>query len=209
MNDSPMAEEYRRIARQIGESLRFMENLMGVHPGELHWIDFFTSHEGLHLPYEQAQTRQVPRQEGWYNLVHAFPLDRDAHGRSATARTSSTSAAFAIPIGGEGRTGDDARGRSESSSRSCTRRTNPGRLTLIHRFGSGLHRAVPAAADRGRAGHRQDRAVVLRSRCTATPRTTADGIKTRNFEEILERSSTRPSTSMRRAATGWAASISS
>ena len=50
-----------------------MENILGVHPGELNWIDFFTSHEGLHLPYEQAQTRRVPRHEGWYNLSTHFP----------------------------------------------------------------------------------------------------------------------------------------
>ncbi len=73
VKESPMAEEYRRIARQIGESIRFMESLMGVHPGELQWIDFFTSHEGLHLPYEQAQTRRVPRQAGWFDLSTHFP----------------------------------------------------------------------------------------------------------------------------------------
>ena len=83
VKDSPMAEEYQRIARQIGESIRFMESLMGVHPGELQWIDFFTSHEGLHLPYEQAQTRRVPRQEGWFDLSTHFPVDWDAHGRAA------------------------------------------------------------------------------------------------------------------------------
>src|SRR6476646_1022564 len=73
VGDSPMAEEYRRMAREIGESLRFMENILGVHPGELNWIDFFTSHEGLHLCYEQAQTRRVPRHPGWYNLSAHIP----------------------------------------------------------------------------------------------------------------------------------------
>ena len=36
-------------------------------------VDFFTSHEGLHLLYEQAQTRRVPHREGWYNLSTHFP----------------------------------------------------------------------------------------------------------------------------------------
>src|ERR671923_168011 len=36
-------------------------------------VDFFTSHEALLLLYEQAQTRQVPRREGWYNLSTHFP----------------------------------------------------------------------------------------------------------------------------------------
>src|SRR3546814_4557636 len=34
---------------------------------------FFTSHEALLLPYEEAQTRQVPRQWGWFDLSTHFP----------------------------------------------------------------------------------------------------------------------------------------
>ena len=94
VHQSPMAEEYRRIARSIGESLKFMETILGVHPGELNWIDFFTSHEGLHLPYEQAQTRHVPRREGWYNLSTHFPWI-GVRTTTRAALTSSTSAAFA------------------------------------------------------------------------------------------------------------------
>ena len=33
----------------------------------------FTSHEALLLPYEEALTRQVPRQWGWFNLSTHFP----------------------------------------------------------------------------------------------------------------------------------------
>ena len=36
-------------------------------------MDFYTSHEALVLHYEQAQTRQVPRQWGWFNLSTHFP----------------------------------------------------------------------------------------------------------------------------------------
>jgi 3-deoxy-7-phosphoheptulonate synthase len=36
-------------------------------------VDFYTSHEGLHLVYEEAQTRRVPRRPGWYNLSTHFP----------------------------------------------------------------------------------------------------------------------------------------
>ena len=36
-------------------------------------VEVFTSHEGLHLNYELAQTRQVPRREGWYNLNTHMP----------------------------------------------------------------------------------------------------------------------------------------
>ncbi len=70
----------------IGESLRFMETLAGTALGELTRVDFFTSHEGLHLAYEQAQTRQVPHRAGWYNLSTHFPWIGDrtrALGRRA------------------------------------------------------------------------------------------------------------------------------
>ena len=40
---------------------------------ELTRVDFYTSHEGLSLPYESAQTRQVPRRDGWYDLTTHFP----------------------------------------------------------------------------------------------------------------------------------------
>ena len=38
-----------------------------------HRVDFYTSHEGLHLQYEQAQTRYIERQQRWYNLSTHMP----------------------------------------------------------------------------------------------------------------------------------------
>ena len=37
-----------------------MENVLGMPPARSSRVDFFTSHEGLHLAYEEAQTRQAP-----------------------------------------------------------------------------------------------------------------------------------------------------
>ncbi len=70
---SPRAQEYQKMVESISDSLRFMETLAGIQAGEINRVDFFTSHEGLLLPYEAAQTRQVPRREGWYNLATHFP----------------------------------------------------------------------------------------------------------------------------------------
>src|SRR5438552_1127477 len=70
---SQHAAEYTRMVESIGESLRFMETLAGRVVADINRVDFFTSHEGLHLYYEQAQTRQVPRRPGWYNLSTHFP----------------------------------------------------------------------------------------------------------------------------------------
>ena len=70
---SQHAAEYMAMVRSIGEALRFMETLTGCVLADISRVDFFTSHEGLHLYYEQAQTRHVPRRTGWYNLSTHFP----------------------------------------------------------------------------------------------------------------------------------------
>jgi 3-deoxy-7-phosphoheptulonate synthase len=57
----------------IGDAVRFMETLSGSEVHNLNRVDFYTSHEALLLPYEEAQTRQVPRQWGWFNLSTHFP----------------------------------------------------------------------------------------------------------------------------------------
>jgi len=73
VNHSPRAKEYQELVAHLSDSLRFMETLAGIQAGEISRVDFFTSHEALLLPYEQAVTRQVPRREGWYNLGTHLP----------------------------------------------------------------------------------------------------------------------------------------
>ena len=70
---SPLAHDYQRMVANIGEAVRFMETLAGSQVHNLNRVDFFTSHEALLLPYEEAFTRQVPRQAGWFNLATHFP----------------------------------------------------------------------------------------------------------------------------------------
>jgi len=98
-------------------------------------VDFFTSHEALVLPYEQALTRQVPRRDGWFNLSTHLPW--------IGMRTASP----------EGAHVEYARGLSNpvgikvgpTTEPSALVRTleaidphrEPGRITLIHRFGAG------------------------------------------------------------------------
>src|SRR5688500_17608849 len=70
---SPLADEYRRMVNAIGDAVRFMETLSGSEVHNLNRVDFYTSHEALLLPYEEGQTREVPRQWGWCNLSTHFP----------------------------------------------------------------------------------------------------------------------------------------
>jgi 3-deoxy-7-phosphoheptulonate synthase len=149
---SPRAAEYQRIVEEIGASLRFMETLAGQTVGEIGRVDFFTSHEGLHLLYEQAQTRTVPRREGWYNLSTHFPW--------IGVRTSAPEGAhieyfrglrnpIAVKVGPmmppppvaptaalQPATPAMLRGRIPALLEALHPANEPGRLTIIHRFGS-------------------------------------------------------------------------
>ena len=179
VKDSPMAEEYRRVARQIGESIRFMESLMGVHPGELQWIDFFTSHEGLHLLYEQAQTRRVPRQEGWYDLSTHFPWIgmRTADPRGAHAEFfRGIRNPIAVKIGpGMGA------GKLQETIEVLHPDDEPGRLTLIHRFGAdSIARFLPPLIEAARATGKT--VLWCCDPMHGNTHATAGGTKTRNFE---------------------------
>ena len=58
---------------ELGDSVRFMETLAGEEIGNFSRVDFYTSHEALLLHYEQAQTRQVPRHWGGFNLSTHSP----------------------------------------------------------------------------------------------------------------------------------------
>ena len=71
--ESPRAAQYHSLIDSIQSSLSFMEVLLGSPSEQSRIVDFFTSHEGLLLPYEAAQTRQVPRRAGWYNMSTHMP----------------------------------------------------------------------------------------------------------------------------------------
>ena len=46
---SPLAAEYQRMVESVGEAVSFMETLAGRRVGALSRVDFYTSHEALHL----------------------------------------------------------------------------------------------------------------------------------------------------------------
>ena len=69
---SEQAAEYHGIVRAIADSLDFLESIDGLRSSNLNKVDFFTSHEALHLHYEQALTRQL-HDGTWYNLSTHLP----------------------------------------------------------------------------------------------------------------------------------------
>jgi len=68
IKDSPQSRRYLELANRISEALGFMRACgldLESHP-ELKTTDFYTSHEALLLPYEQALTRVDSTSGDWY-----------------------------------------------------------------------------------------------------------------------------------------------
>jgi len=182
VSKSPLASEYMRTVESIGESLRFMETLTGHGAADINRVDFFTSHEGLHLYYEQALTRQVPRRPGWYNVSTHFPWigerTRDVDGAHVEYFRG-----IANPMGvkiGPGVTPEEALCL-------CTilnPENEPGRLTFIHRMGADRvgERLPPLVETIERAGRK---VLWCCDPMHGNTETTSGGLKTRRFERII------------------------
>ena len=178
---SPQADEYHRLLRSITDSLKFMENILGAPAGGSDRIDFYTSHEALHLGYEEAQTRRVPHRPGWFNLSTHFPWigirtasPEGAHVEYMRGIVNPIGVKVGLPTKPE----DLVR-----LAKTLNPMNEPGRLTLIHRFGAekiraGLGRLVEAVQREGL------QVLWMCDPMHGNTRTTADGYKTRSFEEI-------------------------
>ena len=69
IENSPWSDKFAQVAARIGEALDFMA-ACGVDPSsvpQLQATSFYTSHEALLLPYEQALTRQDSLTGQWYD----------------------------------------------------------------------------------------------------------------------------------------------
>lgn len=178
---SPQAEEYHRMLHSITDSLRFMENILGTSASGSDRIDFYTSHEALLLPYEQAQTRRVPHRPGWFNLSTHFPW--------VGIRTASPDGAhieylrgIENPVGvkiGPGMTIEDI---LRIAAR-LNPRNEPGRLALIHRYGAArIARELPPVIE---AVRREGLHVLwICDPMHGNTRRTLNGYKTRSFDDI-------------------------
>jgi len=180
--NSPHAAEYTRMVETIGESLRFMETLTGSVLADINRVDFYTSHEGLHLYYEQAQTRQVPRRTGWYNLSTHFPWIGE-RTRALDGAHIEYFRGISNPIGvkvGPAVTPEEAVALAEV----LNPRNEPGRLTFIHRLGADrVEQCLPPLAEAIRL--REKKVLWCCDPMHANTETTRDGIKTRRFNKIL------------------------
>jgi 3-deoxy-7-phosphoheptulonate synthase len=184
MKHSPLIEQYQKIVDSIGDSLDFFERVSGGRaPHEVTSVDFFAAHEGLLMPYEQAQTRYIERQKRWYNLGTHMPW--------IGMRTAALDGAhveffrgIANPMGvkiGPAMTAEWLQGLVTTLNPQNT----PGRLTIIHRFGAkdvekGLPQMIKAVRETGQ------QVLWVCDPMHGNTETSSGGLKTRRFENILK-----------------------
>src|SRR5690625_3230088 len=68
MRENEYYKEYEDMVNSIQKAVSFMETISPNTFNTVQKVNLYTSHESLNLHYDSAQTRKVPRREGWYNL---------------------------------------------------------------------------------------------------------------------------------------------
>lgn len=178
-----LREEYIHTTRKISEALRFMEALGEKTVDELSRVDFYTSHEGLNLHYEAAQTREVPRRKGHYLLTTHMPWIGErtrALGGSHVEFFRGVENVVGVKLGPKVDPYDAL------SLFTVLNPTNePGKLVAITRMGATeVERALPPLVE---AVHRARRRILwMCDPMHGNTQSMASGLKTRNFENILK-----------------------
>ncbi len=179
---SPQKDAYERIVQSISDSLDFFEAASRSALHEAGRVNFYSSHEGLHLLYEQAQTRYIERQKRWYNLSTHMPWI----GMRTAALDGAHVELFrgiANPLGikvGPSMSAEWLQGLLAVLNPN----NEPGRIVLIHRMGAKeVDKRLPA--------------IIQAVRATGSPvlwvcdpmhgntETSSSGLKTRRFENIV------------------------
>jgi 3-deoxy-7-phosphoheptulonate synthase len=179
---SPQAEEYRRMVQAVADGLDFFEGLTGRSIDQARRVEIYTGHEGLHLPYEEAQTRFLAHRGRWYNLTTHFPW--------IGARTAEPEGAhveyfrgIANPVGVKI---GPAVGAEQLRRLLATLNpgNEPGRLTLIHRLGAArVGESLPRLIDTVR--REGARVLWVCDPMHGNTETASNGLKTRRFDQIL------------------------
>lgn len=181
VSQSPQSAQYRKLVQSVSDAIRFMETISGEPAHNVNRTEFYTSHEALLLPYEEALTRRVPRQDGWFNLSTHYPWIG-----MRTAQLDGAHVAYfrgiANPVGVK----ISASVTDDQIKRLCETLNpdnEPGRLTLIHRLGADkvgaeLPRLVRAVRSVGA------RVLWVCDPMHGNTESTSNGFKTRRFDNI-------------------------
>ena len=182
MEHSPLAEEYHSIVTAIEDSIDFLETVAATSLDALERVNFYTSHEALLLPYEEAVTRTVPHKPGHYNLSTHMPWVGKRTNQPENAHVE-YARGIRNPIGlkvGPAMTASEL----TDLVRLLDPEDEPGRLTLITRFGADdvgdrLPGLIEAVQSTGQS------VLWICDPMHGNTEKTDSGIKTRRFSTIL------------------------
>jgi 3-deoxy-7-phosphoheptulonate synthase len=184
LKDSPQSRRYKELADRISEALNFMRACgldLEAHP-ELRATDFYTSHEALLLGYEQALTRVDSTTGDWYATSGHMIWIGDRTRQLDHAHVEYFRG-IKNPIGlkcGPSLKPDELLKLADMLNPD----NEPGRLTLITRFGN--EKAAEHLPGMVRAIKREGRAVVWScDPMHGNTITSNTGYKTRPFDRIL------------------------
>ena len=181
---SPLAERYRDLCQRIDETLSFMAacGMTSRSAPQIRETDFYTSHEALLVPYEEALTRVDSTTGHWYGCSAHFLWIGDRTRQPDGAHVEflrGVNNPIGIKIGPTTPESDLLRMLEVLNPAN-----EPGRITLISRMGADkvLAKLPPLL----RSVKRQGASVVwLCDPMHGNTVTTAAKVKTRNFEAIL------------------------
>jgi 3-deoxy-7-phosphoheptulonate synthase len=174
-------DEYERMTRNLADGLRFMEVLGEKAADGRSRAEFFTSHEGLNLHYESAQTRTVPRRPGHYCLTTHLPWIGD---RTRTPGGAHVEFFRGVrnPLGvkiGPTATPDDVTDLCDI----LNPMNEPGKLLLILRLGAKNVERLLAPIVRAVTGAKKH-VLWMCDPMHANGIVTTGGIKTRSFDDV-------------------------
>jgi 3-deoxy-7-phosphoheptulonate synthase len=184
VKDSPQSDRYEALASRLTETLEFMRACgidPEVHP-EMRTTDFYTSHEALLLGYEQAMTRVDSTSGDWYDTSGHMVWIGDRTRQPDHAHVEFCRG-IKNPIGIKCGPSTTPEGLLKLLEILDPER-EPGRITLIARFGAGkvnehLPRLIRAVKGDGRQ-------VVWSCDPMHGNTVSAGGYKTRPFDLILQ-----------------------
>ena len=181
---SPLASRYQDLADRIEETLGFMSacGMTGTSTPQVRETEFFTSHEALLLPYEQALTRVDSLTGDWYGCSAHFLWIGD-RTRQPDGAHAEFLRGVRNPIGikvGPTTPVSDLLKLIELLNPA----DEPGRITLISRMGAQhVAQKLPPLVRAVRAEGR--RVLWLCDPMHGNTVTTANKVKTRSFDAIL------------------------
>ena len=182
---SPLAARYGELAGRIDETLRFMAacGVTSATTPQIRETDFYTSHEALLLPYEQALTRVDSTSGDWYACSAHFLWIGDRTRQPDGAHVEFLRGVrnpIGIKVGPTTPVADLLR-----LIETLNPRDEPGRITLISRMGAEhVGQTLPPLL---RAVQAEGRRVLwLCDAMHGNTISTAAKVKTRSFDAILK-----------------------